>query len=111
MKIKKANKVLINQADICSSWWSKAKGLIGSNPRTLVFTFNKEKKVRLHMIGVGFPIDVIFLNKQKEIVEVKKNLKPFQFYTAIYPAKYVIESPKGLANQVSLGETLTFSNI
>lgn len=47
------------------------------------------------MFFVFFPIDVLFLNKDKEIVDLKQRLKPFTFYTSKKPAKYVLEMPLG----------------
>ena len=46
------------------------------------------------MFFVFYPIDILFLNKNKEIVEIKQNLKPFAFYTPKSKAKYIIEMPK-----------------
>lgn len=76
---------------ICRSWFSKARGLMLSKKKNLVFVFDKEKKIGLHMFFVFFPIDVLFLDKNKRIIEIKRNLKPFSFYTSKNKAKYVVE--------------------
>ena len=67
----------------------------------LIFDRDYEDKVNssIHMCFVFFPIDVLFLNSKKEIVDIKLNLKPFRFYTPRKPAQYVIELPCSLKNK------------
>jgi len=82
----------------CKSFVSKAKGLMFSRrlkDSCLLFIFTKERKVALHMFFVFFPIDVLFLNEKKEIVDLKQNFRPFTVYTSKKPAKYILEMPLG----------------
>ena len=58
-----------------------------------IFTFKKESIIPLHMWFVFTPIDVLFLDEKKRIVEIKENFKPFQFYNPKNKAKYIIELP------------------
>jgi len=74
---------------------SKAIGLMFSmNPKNLIFIFKKERIVPLHMFFVFCSIDVLFLDKNKKVVDLKENFRPFTFYTPKAKAKYVIELPK-----------------
>ncbi len=75
---------------ICKSAWSKACGLMFSRRKNLMFVFDDEKQRSLHMLFVFFPIDVLFLDKNKKIIE-KTRLMPFSFYKSKEKAKYVIE--------------------
>ncbi|MDD4662623.1 MAG: DUF192 domain-containing protein, partial [Candidatus ainarchaeum sp.] len=47
----------------------------------------------IHMFFVFYRITVIFLNSKKDVVDIKKNLKPFRLYIPKRKAKYVIEIP------------------
>jgi len=47
------------------------------------------------MLFVFYPIDVLFLDKNKIVVEIKENFMPFAFYTPKNKAQYVTELPKG----------------
>ena len=47
----------------------------------------------IHMFFVFFPINLIFVDEYKKIVEIKKNLKPFQIYNPKYSCRYIIELP------------------
>ena len=46
------------------------------------------------MLFVFYPIDVLFLNKNKIVVEMKENFMPFSLYTPNKKALYIIELPK-----------------
>lgn len=67
--------------------------------KVLIFIFDKEKIIPLHNFFVFYPIDVLFLNKNKNVVEIKETFKPFTFYTPKNKAKYVIELPQGAIKQ------------
>ena len=79
------------ECDICISAWRKAKGLMFSRKKNLMFIFDDEKERSLHMLFVFFPIDVLFLDKNKKIVEIKKDFKPFTFYKSKKEAQYIVE--------------------
>jgi hypothetical protein len=79
------------QFKICKSIWSQARGLMFSKKKNLVFVFNDEKRRSLHMFFVFFPIDVLFLDKNKRIVEIKRDFKPFTFYYPKEKSKYIVE--------------------
>jgi len=66
------------------------------------FKFRKESIIPLHMWFVFTPIDVLFLNKDLKIVEIKKNFRPFSYYTPKNKAKYIIELPPGSVNSYAL---------
>jgi len=95
----------------CKTPASKARGLMWRiKPKTLIFYFKKEKIVPLHMIFVFFPIDVIYLNSKKQIVDLKNNFKPFTFFTPSKKARYVIELPVNTIkkSKTKLGDKISF---
>ena len=60
------------------------------------------------MLFVFYSIDVIFLDKHKEVVEIKRRLKQFTLYMPKNKAKYVIETvPEKL--DVEVGEKIKFT--
>lgn len=80
---------------ICKTKLSKALGLMFSKPKTLILEFDKEKKQCLHMFFVFHPIDILFLDKNKKVIEMKETFLPFTFYNSRKKSKYVIELPTG----------------
>ena len=78
--------------------------------KALMFDFKKEKIISLHMLFVFYPIDVLFLNKDKKVVEIKENLKPFRFYTPKKKARYVVELLNGVvkSSRTTIGDSIHF---
>jgi uncharacterized protein len=111
----KANKkIIIKKVKLCKTPWQRTKGLMFEDKKrfdyALVFDFPRESKLgsSLHMIFVFFPIDVLFLNSKKEIVD-KVTLQPFTpNYTPKKPAKYVIELPEGRTKGLKTGTKISW---
>jgi uncharacterized membrane protein (UPF0127 family) len=53
--------------------------------------FKRERKVSLHMWFVFSPIDVLVVDSDKKIVEIKRNFKPFTFWSSSRKGKYIVE--------------------
>ena len=91
------NKILGAYFKLCDDIYSQFKGLMFSKKRklALIFKFSKERIIGLHMLFVFYPIDVLFLNKNKIVVDKKENFKPFTFCRSKKKATYAIELPEG----------------
>ena len=103
--------IISENAELCKSIFSKSFGLMFSaKPKPLIFAFDKEKIVPLHMLFVFFPIDALFLDKNKTIVEIKENFRPFQFYNPKEKSAYVIELPQETVKKknIAVGDKLSF---
>lgn len=66
-----------------------------------IFYFKRAQTLKLTMIFVFFPIDVLFLKKGK-IVDLKENFKPFTNYTSKVKADTFIELPKSFIKKHNL---------
>lgn len=95
------NKVIAVSSRFADSPWSRSLGLMFSKPQqaALVLNFAKEEKISLHMMFVFYAIDVLFVNKRKEVVDIKENFKPFDTYASKRKAKYAIELPAGTVKE------------
>ncbi len=105
--------VISSKVKICKSIFSKALGLMFSfEPKPLIFIFNRERIVSLHMFFVFFPIDVLFLDEEMSVVEVKKNLRPWKFYIPKKMSKFVIELPMGTIDNsnTEIGDYINFQH-
>lgn len=65
----------------------------------------EEKKLPLHMLFVFYPIDVLYLNKKKEVVELKENFRPFTFYFPKKKAQFVLELKAGALQKTKTAVT------
>lgn len=80
------------EARICKSTLSKARGLMFSGKKILLFVSNKEEKIPIHMFFVFFPILVLWIDGRKKIAEFKI-LHPFSMHNPKKKSKYVLEIP------------------
>ena len=89
------NKTISNNVKHCNNFFSRGIGLMfsKSSNKSLIFNFKKEKIIPLHMFFVFYPIDVLFLNSNKKVVDMKQEFKPFTIYTSKKRVKYVLELP------------------
>ena len=78
---------------LCRSFLSKALGLMFSRKRNLLFVFDKEQRIMLHNFFVFYPINLVLMDRNKKIIEIKKNFKPFTFYKSRTKAEYLLETP------------------
>ena len=59
--------------------------------RNLVMVFPSERKISLHMFFVFYPIDVLIVDENNKVVEIKRNFKPFTVWNSSEKGKYVVE--------------------
>lgn len=89
---------------ICKSSWSQFRGLMFSRPKRLLFVFNRERQIAIHTWFVFFPITLVFLNKSKQVTEIK-GMKPWTIYRSKTAAAYMIEMPNK-NQEFSVGQTI-----
>jgi hypothetical protein len=114
-------KVLVSDVELADSIGKKTKGLMFreslGKDAGLLMTFEQERRHEIWMFGMRFPIDIIFIDREKRIVDVKRDAKPMgrnPFTWKIYrPGKkccYVLETRSGLADRTKskVGDQLDF---
>lgn len=79
----------------------------------MLFVFEKPGKYPFWMKDMRFPIDIIWVNENKTIVEINKNIQP-ETYPKTFgppsPIQYVIEINALASNKskIEVGQTLDF---
>ena len=99
------NRIIVSKTKIYDNIFLKALGLMFSRPlndKCLVLRFKSEKIRPLHMFFVLYAIDVLFLDKDLRVVEIKENFKPFSFYFPKNKAMFIIEVPLSIAKKASV---------
>ncbi|MFH0874540.1 MAG: DUF192 domain-containing protein [archaeon] len=99
----------------CKSLMSKFIGLMFSkkiNDEALIFHFEEPTCVELHMFFVFFPIDVIFLDSNKKVIEIKESFLPFTIYFPRCCASYVVEVSCGTIkkSKTEISDVLRFAD-
>ncbi len=77
--------------------------------RPLVFPFSHEQIISIHSLFC-VPFDAVFLDKNKKVVEIYTNVKPFSFITTKRKARFLVEMPAGSIKnlKISLGDSIEF---
>ena len=80
----------------------------------MLFVFDDETERFFYMKNTKFPLDLIYINANKNIVSFQKEAKPFDESSlpSNAPAKYVLEVNAGLVDtwNLSLGDSIEFIN-
>jgi len=102
---------VIDKVLIADNFFKKLKGLMFEKKidYALIFPLSFESRINasIHMFFVFFPIDVLFLNSKKKVVDKKENLKPFTLICIPRkPASFVIELPLNKAKNIELNDEL-----
>lgn len=98
--------------EIARSPLEKMKGMSFRKEGKMLFVFNGEVRDGLHMATLSIPLQMIFFNSDKEIIEVKRaepwstNPKTWNTYRPEDPYGYVLESSEFL--DLSIGEEFKF---
>ncbi len=90
-------------------------GLMFQRPHPVYFVLPVSPLLRsfsrypaLHTFFVFGSIDVFFL-KNNRVVDIKRNFRPFTFYTSKAIADTVVELPVGMARQIDVGDGISIS--
>lgn len=105
-------KTITGRVRIADTMLLRMKGLIFADEKgfdyALVFVLPRETRAgaSVHMMFVPFPIDIVYLDAEKRVLE-KATLVPWMLnYTPKKAAKYFVELPVGLAGGVAVGNVL-----
>jgi uncharacterized membrane protein (UPF0127 family) len=87
--------VIATKTKVLSHPLSQSIGLMFhfQQKKAFLFTFPHPVRHTIHMCFVFFPLDVIFIDSNNTIIELKENLKPFTFYRPKNPYSAFIEVP------------------
>jgi uncharacterized membrane protein (UPF0127 family) len=64
----------------------------------------------IHMFFMNFPLDIVFINKDRIIVHLIENIKPWQVSKVVFDARSTLELPVGTISTSStqVGDVLKF---
>lgn len=103
--------VLGDRVRLADWFWPRLKGLIGSDPlepgRGLLIVPCRA----VHMYGMTFPIDVAFLDPEREVVAIYRGLAPGTRSKWHGDARFALELPDGTLGSTGtvLGDRLAWT--
>ncbi|MBZ5501979.1 MAG: DUF192 domain-containing protein [Acidobacteriia bacterium] len=86
---------LATETAIANSYFPRLVGLLGKTKRWAQFGRGLwiVPSRGVHTIGMLFPIDLIFLDKEKQVVHLEEYLRPFRVSVVSLKASSVLELP------------------
>ena len=110
MKIKHKDSVI--EAEVADTFYKRLIGLSFSEKKNMFFPMPYESKWSLWMFLVKYPIKMIFIDKNKVVIDIKEgkplslNLETWKTYSPKKPCKYVLETPFDL--KIKIGDKLNW---
>lgn len=102
---------LASSAAVATSWWAKARGLIGTttvpDEYALVLPFDTARSRTIHMLGVRTALDVLW------IVDTRvRRVETLPAWRGLGRARadVVVELPPGAAGDVERGDRVSLAN-
>jgi uncharacterized membrane protein (UPF0127 family) len=89
------NALLATEVALANTHWGRLRGLLGTasddfrNGRALWIVPCRG----VHTLGMGFPIDAIYLDAERSVVHIEMNLRPWRFAPIRMQAASVLELP------------------
>lgn len=112
---KTSGKKIMGKVLLAETPWQKLKGLMFEDPAkfdyALVFLLPRESiaNATIHMLFVFFPIDIVYLNKEKKVVDIAKKIPPFSLgYAPKKASKFFIEMPAGKSKGIKIWDSLNW---
>ena len=105
IEVARTGRVLAHEVIWARTWRARSQGLRGTSPapdRALVL----EPAKQIHTFGMGYPIDVLFCDRQWIVRFVVSDLAPRRMTRVVWAARYAVELPAGAADDVRPGDAL-----
>jgi len=90
--------------EIAYNLFKRIFGLMFRKNGEMIFVFEKDVDHSVWTPFMNFPIDVFFLNKNFEVVDVKRDLKPWKIYKPLKKYRYFFESERGKYTEKSVSK-------
>jgi uncharacterized membrane protein (UPF0127 family) len=112
-----SGKQIARQIIRCDTFWKRGRGLMFRGRRAVedgrayLFVERRESvaQTAIHMLFVFFPIAVVWLDREKRVVDTVL-ARPFRpYYAPRRPAQYYVEGHPSLLQQVTVGDQLDFA--
>lgn len=80
--------------------------------RGMLFIFPQEQERSFWMKNTYIPLDIVYINAEKQIVSIVKNAEPLSEISrpSLFPAQFVLELNGGVCDKlgIEVGDTITF---
>jgi uncharacterized membrane protein (UPF0127 family) len=92
-------RVLSSRCHFANSFWKRLVGLLNRSSVARGEGLLIDRCYGIHTIGMRFPIDVLFLDKDFRVLRAVKSVRPFRIGPVVPKAVYVAELPAGVVEE------------
>ncbi|MCJ7450830.1 MAG: DUF192 domain-containing protein [Candidatus Nanohaloarchaeota archaeon QJJ-9] len=119
MELENQDGILIKEIERIDSLIGKSKGLMFREEGRALLEFSYDDRHSIWMLFMCFPIDIAFIDQEKRIIDIKRDVKPlgvnpstWKIYRPEKPCRYVLEVESGLLDEkeFKIGDRLGFKN-
>lgn len=89
-------------------WRAKRRGLLAHEALAEGEALLLGRAPHVHTIGMGFPIDVVFCDREGRVLRIARRMPPGRYSPLVLRARYTLELAAGGADEVEVGDTLVF---
>lgn len=103
-------RAMATQGQWARTWLTRAKGLLGRDRLGEGEALVIYPCQSVHSFFMRFSIDVLFLNKDLQVIGIKPEMRPFRLSRHMWKARYVVEVLGGAAADTGtkVGDVLAF---
>ncbi|MHB1132083.1 MAG: DUF192 domain-containing protein [Chloroflexota bacterium] len=101
--------VLASDCRLAKGFWARTRGLLFSPPLEEGEGLLIQPCQSVHTVMMGYPIDVLFLDKDARIAHLIRSMPPYRASRLVWKARSVLELPAGTAERTAttVGDRLT----
>lgn len=109
----RSDAVLGEQIRLAHNFWKRLVGLLGSRSLAPQAGLWLKPCKGIHTLGMCYSIDVVFLNRDRQVCKTASNVSPFRLCLAGPGTDSVLELPAGVAEHadVRVGDHLVFESV
>ena len=101
---------LVTELSVANTHWTRLRGLLGLEPddfRTGAGLWIVPCH-GVHTVGMGFPIEVVYLDRALTVIDIRTEVKPWRFTPVLRQAASVLELPCGTTSETrtAVGDTI-----
>ncbi len=102
--------VLVEHGFVAANLWSRMRGLLGRPPLQAGDGLLLRGEQAIHTVGMGYPIDVLFLDRSGRVIHLYHAMPPLRASTFVRRAVDILELPPGIlaATGTVQGDVITF---
>lgn len=100
----RTNQLISSNVEMANTYFKRLKGLMFKRSIPSDFSLIITPCNSIHMFFMRFPLDILFVNKENQVVGVSSRIKPWRLSKIYFKAHYVIEMNAGTIERLNISK-------